>query len=335
MDYEQIGRDVLRALRGRRSQAQLSRQLGYRSNAVFDWETGRRSPWASSLLQVAERSRVDVRAAMERFVRTSASWPRTLRPASREGVARLLVDLKGAAAITEIAQSTSLSRFSISRWLAGSAEPRLPEFLRYVDKVSLRLLDFVATLVDPMKLPSVKEEWEKLSLARSLAYDAPWSHVVLRTMELEEYKNLDRHVPGFIARKVGILREEEERCLDLLRRTGQVVEEKGKLVLRETRIVDTRTDPERSRKVRAFWARAAADRVEAGADGEFAFNLFGVSTGDLERLIDLQRTYFRDLRAIVAQSEPVEHVVLANVQLVPLSASSSAAPAKKTPRRTR
>jgi hypothetical protein len=85
--------------------------------------------------------------------------------------------------------------------------------------------------------------------------------------------------------------------------------------------------------VRAFWARTAADRVEAGADGEFAFNLFGVSTRDLERLRNLQRTYFRELRAIVAQSEPVEHVVLANVQLVPLSAPSGAASGKKTPRR--
>jgi transcriptional regulator with XRE-family HTH domain len=337
MDYERVARETLRALRGRRSQAQLSRQLGYKSNAIFDWETGRRSPWASNLLRVAQRSRVDVRAAVARFARLSGGWPRSVDPASREGVSRLLNELKGTASITDIARDTSLSRFSISRWLAGSAEPRLPEFLVFVDRVSMRLLDFLAMLVDPEQLPSVKRDWQKHSLARSLAYDAPWSHVVLRALELEEYRKLPKHVPGFIARKVGISRDEEERSLELLRRADQVTREDGKFVIRETRTIDTRHDLVRSRKLRAFWARAGADRVERGDDGEFAFNLFGVSTKDLERLRTLQRDYVRELRAIVAQSEPVQHVVLTNLQLIPLSTpeETPATAAKKAPRKAR
>jgi hypothetical protein len=47
--------------------------------------------------------------------------------------------------------------------------------------------------------------------------------------------------------------------------------------------------------------------------------LCGVSNADLERLRELQRSYFLELRSIVARSAPVEQVVLVNLQLLPLS----------------
>ena len=47
----------------------------------------------------------------------------------------------------------------------------------------------------------------------------------------------------------------------------------------------------------------------------FSYNLFTVSSRDLERLRELHLAYFRQLRSIVAQSEPAERLVVANVQL--------------------
>lgn len=52
----------------------------------------------------------------------------------------------------------------------------------------------------------------------------------------------------------------------------------------------------------------------------FSYNLFGVSNADLERIEALQRAYFRELRSIVAQSEPVENVAVVNLQLFSLLA---------------
>jgi hypothetical protein len=56
---------------------------------------------------------------------------------------------------------------------------------------------------------------------------------------------------------------------------------------------------------------------EPGA-GLFAYNLFTVSLADLERIRELQRAFFRELRAIVAASRPEERVVIANLQLFAL-----------------
>lgn len=59
-------------------------------------------------------------------------------------------------------------------------------------------------------------------------------------------------------------------------------------------------------------------RLQTGPDhlAISAYNLFGISRKDLERLRNLQRAYSREMRAIIASSTPVEAIVLANMQLV-------------------
>ncbi len=62
----------------------------------------------------------------------------------------------------------------------------------------------------------------------------------------------------------------------------------------------------------------ARDRVLQGARGQFSYNVFTVSAVDLERIRELHLRYFHELRAIVADSTPDEHVAVANVQLFAL-----------------
>jgi DNA-binding transcriptional regulator YiaG len=317
-DHTQLTTDILRVLRGKRSRAQFSRVLGYKSNVVFDWESGRRAPSALSILRALQRTGHDLRAVLGTFLGPSLVWPRRLSPASKEGVMLLSNTLKGNATIIQVSALLGVSRFTVSRWLKGQTELEFAQLLAWIDKASLRLLDFVAALMPPEQLPSVAAAWERLALARELAYEAPWSHAVLRALELSDYQALPAHRPGFLAARLGISVADEERYLGLLRRAGQVSWRNKHFVVGQSGTVDTRRDPVRSRALRAFWSRVAADRVESGANGEFAFNLFGVSRADLARLRELQRRYFQELRTIIGASEPVEEVVLFNLQLLPL-----------------
>ena len=68
-DAVAVGRDLVRALRGDRSQVAFARRLGYRSNAVYTWESGRRWLSASAFLRAAERVGIDVRAGVAAFLR--------------------------------------------------------------------------------------------------------------------------------------------------------------------------------------------------------------------------------------------------------------------------
>jgi DNA-binding phage protein len=323
LDYAQLGAELIRALRGKRSQMALSRRLGYKTNVLYLWEAQKGAPTGVGFLRLAERVGVDVRHALEQFYREPPRWLREHEPVSVSGVAALLDDLRGATTLVETARKLRVSRFALARWLKGEAEPRLPDFLELIEVTSLRLLDFVALLVSPERIPCLSERWSGLQLARRAAYERPWSHAILRALELEQYRALPKHESGWLARTLGLPLEEELECLALLESTGQIELEKGKWRALQVRTLDTRKDPEAARQLKAWWAKVGSDRFKANAEGVFSYNLFGVSHADYQRIEALQRAYFRELRTIVAESQPVETVAVVNLQLFSLLARRS------------
>lgn len=320
MNYERLSSELLRALRGRRSQTAFSKRLGYRSNVAYAWEAGRAWPTARDFFVILERSGRKLDAALAAFSRVPAGSVVKVDLMSARGVAAFLDDLRGRTAVVDLARAAKRSRFAVARWLRGEAEPRLPDFLRMVECSSLRLLDFLACFIDPSTLPSAARPWRELENARRAAYEMPWSHAVLRVIELPAYRKLRAHAPGFIAARLRISREEEARSIALLLETGQLKRAGKRLVPGAPLTVDTRGDAARSRRAKAFWTRVSLERLEAGADGTFSYNLFSVSRADLERIRELHRAYFRELRRIVAASEPAECIALANVHLLELGA---------------
>jgi hypothetical protein len=316
MNFELLSSELIRALRGRRSQTAFSRHLGYRSNVVYAWESGRAWPTAAGFFAATERSGRSLKRALPAFYRGGAEPNDIPLLSSSEGVARFLDDLRGRNSVIELARAAKRSRFAVARWLKGQAEPRLPDFLRLVECASLRLLDFLACFADPSALPSVAANWRALESARRAAHDMPWSQAVLRVIELESYRALPRHRPGFIADWLRISRDEEARCVSMLLDAGQIKKQRGRLVPGATLTVDTRRDAGRSRQAKAWWAEVALDRLRAGTEGTFSYNLFSVSRLDLTRIQELHRSFFRELRRIVADSEPAECIALANMHLL-------------------
>lgn len=319
MNYEHLAAEFLRALRGKRSQRVACRKLGARSNVVHQWERGNSFPSASKTLWVASKLGVDVPAALGEFYRVPPPWLANTDPFTPEGIAVLLDDLRGGTSIVELARYSGKSRFAIARWLSGTSEPRLPDFLLMIERSSLRLLDFIEAFVDPRSLPSAAEPWRKLQVARRLAYDEPWSQAVLRALELRSYSAEPTHQPGWIAQQIGIDASTEARCLKLLEDSGQIAFDGVHYRQESVTALDTRQDPAAARKLRVWWLRQAALRIDAGQRG-MMYNLFGVSTADLARLRELQRAYLTELRSVVARSEPVEHVVLGADLLLELAA---------------
>ncbi len=317
-DYERLASELLRALRGERSQTAFARRLGYRSNIVYSWETGRAFPTAAKALWAAQRIGVDVQAAIRSLYRKPPGVGR-LDPATASGVAQFLSDLRGRATVQQIAAAVGHSRFAVARWFKGTTQPRLPDFLRLVEATSLRLLDLLAGLVDPAQLPSVCAAWQKLELARSAMYREPWSQAVLRALELSDYLALERHEIGWIARRLGISDSEEARAVELLLATDQIRRVEQRYEPAPSTVVDTRRDPQGAHELRMFWAKVALDRLKArGEGGLFSHGVFGVSEAGYQRLRELQKAYYQEARKVVAESHPVERVALLNLQLMPL-----------------
>jgi hypothetical protein len=323
---QRLAADWLRALRGRRSQVAFSRRLGYRSNIAYRWESARCFPSASGTLTMVAALGGDVAASLSRFYRSTPPWLVELDPCSVAGVARLLQDLRGESTLIELARRTGFSRFALTRWSRGKADPTLPEFLTLIEYTSRRVLDFVAAFTDPEQLPSARRAWRLLSGARQAAYVEPWSHAVLRVLELDEYRALPRHEPGWIARRLGIAEKLELSSLEVLKRSGQIQRTALRYEPTGLRSVDTRADPERARELRARWASVGVERLRAGAEGVLSYNLGMVSRADLKQLEQLQRAHYRKLVNVIAESSPGECVVLYSAQLLELRGPANGVP---------
>jgi transcriptional regulator with XRE-family HTH domain len=317
MDHDAIACDLLRALRGRRSQVAWSRRLGYRTNVAYPWESGRRSPTAAELFRCIERSGRDLAEGLTRFYGRPPTWIDDTPLARPAIVCRLLEDLRGDRTVTAIAAAAGRDRNAVSRWFLGHTQPRVPDFLRLIDATSVRLPDFVAAFVDPATLPSLAPLWARIEARRQGAARHPWTQAVLRAVELEAYRALPTHEEGWIARTLGIPLAEEQACLQFLELTGDLVWTDERWAV-QALAVDTRRTPAVGRQLKAHWSQVAAERITAGADGQFSYNVFAVSHADFARIRELHLRYFHALRSIVAESTPGECVAVANVQLFTL-----------------
>lgn len=321
MDHEVLSRQLIRALRGRRSQVALSRRMKCKSNVVYTWESGRRAPTAAVFFELASRVGIDVAASVGRFLGTIPDDLRGRAFGDPATVATLLRHLREGTTVVELARRVGTNRVSVARFLKGEAEPRLPDFLRLIDATSLRLLDFVAGFVSPSALAEARGAWEILEAQRAVAYGLPWSHAVLRVLELDAYRRLPVHRHGWIAEHLGIDRAEEERCLHALAESRLIARRRGRWVATRVLTVDTRHNPDAGRSLKQHWARVGLERLpllEANENDLFSYNLFTVSERDWRRLRELHIAYYQELRRIIEASAPAERVALVNLQLLRL-----------------
>ncbi|MFO0613187.1 MAG: DUF4423 domain-containing protein [Polyangiaceae bacterium] len=326
MDFDALAAQLMRALRGKRSQAALSRRLGYSTNVAYAWESGRRAPTAAEMLRVAARTGVDVRAAVGGFMYRQLDADPAVPPSSPAFVAALLRALRGATPMRVLAERVRKSGSAISRFLSGATEPRLPLFLELVEATSRRLVDLLARLVDVTKLDAARDEWTRLEAMRRLAYDNPLAESVPRCLELEPYAALPRHRTGWIAERLGISVEDEVRTLADLARADVIRWDGARYRLERSRSVDTtRFDPSAARNLRAHWTDAAGARIRAGKDGQFCYLVFTTDEATLASVRELHLAYYRDLRALVARSPESTRIAVANVQLFSLDGDLPAA----------
>lgn len=331
LSVEQVSRELMRVLRGSASQRAYSRALGFTSNVAYSWETGRRFPEASVFLRAAGRAVAGFDAALA-GVLSLARAPGSARLGTPRGVQQLVLELARETPRGELARSLGVDRTTLSRWLAGSTEPRLPELLRLIQVGTQRLLAFVALIADPRELGSTRAAYADLRLQEKLAYELPWSHAVLRALELERYTRAPTHSARELARAIGVSPRSVAAQLAVLQRAGQIIWNGTHFESARVMAVDTRSDPLKNLALKRHWARVGLTRLGArqtSRDALFSFNLFATSEEAFQRIRQLHLDYYDRVRAIVDETQGTDRVVLMNLQLIPLE--HRAEPVQQTP----
>lgn len=100
---------------------------------------------------------------------------------------------------------------------------------------------------------------------------------MLRALELSDYRAPKRRQPSWLAKRLGIPREEGETCLRALATARQIKLEGRLWVIDRTKTIDTRVHPARGRRLKAEWLKVALERLQAGVSGVFGYNLMAIS----------------------------------------------------------
>ena len=291
---------LLRAIRGSRSQLAFSRRLGYRSAVAADWEAGRRSPTAHETLRACELVGIDVVGALDRFQPDAAA---RFKP-TPSGVAAWLRALQGTTTQVDLAARTGLSRFQVARALSGESQPRLPQFLSLTDALTGRVPELVSTLVPIERVPALAARFRAASEVAALAWEVPWSMPVLMRVEAGVPVDDGEQV---IAASLGIPVAVAETCVSTLSNADLIQARDGMWTVADTPSIRT-PDPDTHRAWLRHWWQVAAERT--GAESVANVNVFACSRADLQRIRELQAATFQEIRGIIARSEPSETVGL-------------------------
>ncbi len=299
-------RQMLRALRGHRSQLAFSRQLGYRGNVVAKWEAGKRSPTLGEFLRAAVRVGVDVPAALERFHAASASaWSEE----SPHDIAPWLSAMRGGSSQIALAEQAGLSRQQVGRLLSGRSKGHLPEGLALVDAMTGRLPDLVAELVPIEEVPALARQASVRHALERLAFEHPWSSAAQAWLGAQGRVPVGRAAQQ-LAEGLSLPESLTRTLMDALLAAGVAEVVKGYVRPAGPSTVEVRATAEDMTALRRHWASVGADRVARGdGDDLFSFNVFAASRDDLERIRLAQRRFYREVRAIVSDS-PAEVVVM-------------------------
>lgn len=324
MDFPTITTQLVRALRGPRSQAACNRRLGYTSNVLHAWETGVRKPTMTDLWRLAALSRVDVDGALRSILRKpDVNLEPARGAAGGDGIdgRAWLTELTTGWSAVELARELECNRNTVARWFQGTTEPKAHQVLHLVQLTTQRLLDFIARFVPLAEIPALARSSEDLRRQRLLAYEMPWAHAVLRALEIEEYRQLPQHQPGFIAARLGLDVDQEEAALVALSRAKQIRRSRG--LWRPTRVLSVDTSVLRAADVelKRYWAELGSQRVSEQALNRgalFSYNVFSISEEGYQQIRRAHLEYYDRLRAIVAEHQAPTRVVLANVHLIPL-----------------
>lgn len=300
-----LDQEVIRSLRGRRTQSQLSKVLGYKHNQLYLWESGRRTISWQDFCRICQVLKRPLNVAISDFfnIQNNQEIPVVLKLS-------LGKRKKG-----ELAKSLGVTASKLSRWLTGRTDPPLIEVFKIFKIAYPNFLEFLDFVSGPGRVASIQGEVTNAHKIRSALFQAPFVGGVAAALFTKEYRNLKKHTPGIIAKHVGISLEEENVALNLLQAAKQIEMVDGLYRINSfsLNLVD---DKKQFLRLAQYWAdRAAALPKWGGQKSGFGYRVFCVNETGRQRIRQAQVDYYNAITEILkSESGPYDYVMVVNFQ---------------------
>jgi transcriptional regulator with XRE-family HTH domain len=300
---EHIDLELLRTLRGKRSQAHFSQILGYRYNQVHLWEMGKRTLDWNDFVHLCSTLKRPLTSTILKLTALQDEL----------AIAKILSHGFRSHKKNELAKNLGISTSKLSRWLSGKSVPSLQESFRMMSLAYLNFADFLDEIAGPGKLRSIQPKVEESRKLSDLMVRLPYIGAVAPALALRSYRALKQHKPGFVAEAAGITLAQEEEALRVLREFGQIELKNGIYQLRHYK-VNVMNEKERFHAACQYWAERAAKQTKwLGQKSLFGYRVFGITEAGYQKLRQAQINYYNEITEILAQDKsPPDHVVTVN-----------------------
>lgn len=319
IDYALLVKEVLRDLRGKKSQGQINNRFGFDYNKVAKWENGELSISWTEFLQYATPPEEDENKRITHYLSYYLGYS-----GSAKELTELLKHLIAKLPLEQVALTINCSKATLYRWLKGETEPSLDYIFKILFLVDNNFLKFISTFSDPNNL-SALEGFRNQEKSKDVFRNYPLIGAILRVLELEQYGKMPEHVEGFIASKLNITQAEESFLLTLMME-HQLIDFKDQKYVCLSKAFYVSGNKQAQLKTKLFWqdkSREILNRVyhEPGpgeGDHLWGYNVFASNAKTRLLIRERIKGFYGEVMGIVSSEinkEDITDVILFSVGL--------------------
>jgi transcriptional regulator with XRE-family HTH domain len=313
-NFSVLSSELVRAVRGKRSQARVNLKLGHSFNRMYRWESGQQSISWMDFVQLCEVCKIDLAGILRKHFGFSA-------PLKNYGA--LVKILMGEQSGQQMASSLGVSSYVVRSWRSERTVPSLEKILLLIHVSMMIIPEFCAEFSVAEPLPSLRAIVKQRQEVKKLLYQYPWIEPAIVSLSLDVYLRQKGHPPGFLQERVGITHAQEEMMFAELLRLGVVEKKQGKYSVLLPHI-DTRGNLQGSSQIRSYWLEKTKKFVDAlTALPKHTTIGYFVMPVSLEAQEKIRMAYYEFCNSVIAivkaDTKPKEKVEILCCQLLDLS----------------
>ncbi len=208
MNYEALAISIVKDLRQKQSQQNLSNQLGYEFNIVYRWENRKKVILWQDFFKICRLKKIPLSDVLKDFF----SYVDSL-----EDEASLIQHLIQERSLPKLSSELNISKNILHNYIKGKTKAKLSFMLHLIDHCSLLgIEDFLERTCSPKVLNdfnpiySLKKTYNKISIKE------PRLALLLSVLCLDFYRDLDKHDDKALAQILQISEEKLKEYLTIL-----------------------------------------------------------------------------------------------------------------------
>lgn len=293
--------EILKEIRGERTQEAMSELLGYKFNQWHKWESGQKAFMWENLLRVAEINSIDITEAV-RLV-SNPHKPLNFRGGQ---LLRTIIERYTKFDILFLEERLETSKSTLYR-LFDKDDIEVAILLQCIGELSYVLPQFVSCLTGENVKGELKDFISQPKKYIHIEGSNPWLAAVEVSLQLDDYLKLEEHSDELISAKTGLDVQKVREGIRSLLEEGAIRIE-GKKYASNVRNIDLGPDLRMSSLFMKYWTLQACKRFET-IDGVplsrkgWSCRVFAASDEAIEKVRAIHADFSAELSRIFIEDE--------------------------------